>query len=79
MNPTLDIECFHMHPSLLKTLGDLCIIMILQFFFCIYFSAMCFLCSASFLKLVEIHQTVHFKCVHFIICKLYLNKVDLKN
>lgn len=25
---------------------------------------------------VTTHQTLHLKCVHFIVCKLYLNKVD---
>lgn len=28
---------------------------------------------------VRAHQIVHIKCLHFILCKLYLNKDDLKN
>lgn len=28
---------------------------------------------------VKAHQTVYLQCVHFVVCKLYLNKVDLKN
>ena len=28
---------------------------------------------------VKAHETIYFKCVHFVTCKLYLNKVDFKN
>lgn len=28
---------------------------------------------------VKAHQTIYLQCMHFIECKLYLTKVDLKN
>lgn len=28
---------------------------------------------------VKAHQTIYLQCVHFIVRKLYLNKVDIKN
>lgn len=35
-------------------------------------------CSGGYVvyKFVKTHQNVHLKWAHFIVCKLYLNKID---
>lgn len=30
-------------------------------------------------KFVKTHQTEHLKCVHFVVCKLYFNKIEERN